>query len=144
MSSSLEKYFEPFRENTIGRGLTSNFPYGEKEIIYADWTASARGYQPVESRLQNEVIPFFANTHTQTTTTGTLMTKAYEEAKVIIKEHVNASNDDVLIFCGSGMTSAVNKLQRLLGMRIPEGAMDYMSGGKSPGIDESLRPVVFV
>ena len=51
MSSSLEKYFEPFRENTIGRGQLFDFPYGEKEIIYADWTASARGYQPIESRL---------------------------------------------------------------------------------------------
>ena len=142
--SSLEKYFEPFRENTIGRGQLFDFPYGEKEIIYADWTASARGYQPIESRLQNEVIPFFANTHTQTTITGTLMTKAYEEAKVIVKKHVNANNDDVLIFCGSGMTSAVNKLQRLLGIRLSERSLDYTRGRKSLEIDESLRPVVFV
>ena len=143
-SGSLEQYFEPFRENTIGRGKTFCFPSGEKEIIYVDWTASAQGYRPIESCLQNEVIPFFANTHTQTTTTGTLMTKAYEEAKVIIKEHVHANEDDVLIFCGSGMTSAVNKLQRLLGLRIPERLTGYMLDGKSPEIDETLRPVVFV
>ena len=84
-SPSLEDYFEPFRENTIGFDQTFSFPSGQKEIIYADWTASGRGYGPIEACLQNEVIPFFANTHTQTTTTGTLMTKAYEEAKVIIK-----------------------------------------------------------
>jgi selenocysteine lyase/cysteine desulfurase len=143
-SGSLERYFEPFRESTIGRGQTFCFPSGQKEIIYADWTASARGYRPIESCLQNEVAPFFANTHTQTTTTGTLMTKAYEEAKVIVKEHVHANKDDVLIFCGSGMTSAVNKLQRLLGIKIPERLMAYMPGGKSPEIDEELRPVVFV
>ena len=144
MSGSLEKYFEPFRENTIGRGHMFCFPSGEKEIIYADWTASARGYWPIESCLQNEVIPFFANTHTQTTITGTLMTKAYEEAKVIIKEHVHANDDDVLIFCGSGMTAAVNKLQRLLGIRLPERVIEYTLDGKSPEIDETLRPVVFV
>ena len=141
---SLENYFEPFRENTIGRGQMFSFPSGQKELIYADWTASGRGYRPIENCLQNEVIPFFANTHTQTTITGTLMTKAYEEAKSIIKEHVHASPEDVLIFCGSGMTSAVNKLQRLLGMRIPERWMEHMPNGKPFEMEETLRPVVFV
>jgi hypothetical protein len=55
--SSLENYFEPFRENTIGRGQMFPFPSGQKEIIYADWTASAKGYRPIESCLQNEVVP---------------------------------------------------------------------------------------
>src|SRR5579859_244479 len=141
---SLENYFRPFRENTIGRGRTFGFPSGQKEIIYADWTASARGYRPIESRLQNEVVPFFANTHTQTTTTGTLMTKAYEEAKATVKEHVHANRDDVLIFCGGGMTSAVNKLQRLLGIRMSERCLGYVLDEKPPVIDEALRPVVFV
>jgi selenocysteine lyase/cysteine desulfurase len=144
MSPILEEYFEPFRVNTIGRGQTFSFPCGEKEIVYADWTASGRGYQPIETCLQNEILPWFANTHTQTTITGTLMTMAYEEAKIIVKTHVNANHDDVLIFCGSGMTSAVNKLQRLLGLRISERSRDYIVDGKSPEIDESLRPVVFV
>jgi len=144
ISRSLENYFESFRENTIGRGHRFCFPSGEKEIIYADWTASARGYRPIESCLQNEVIPFFANTHTQTTTTGTLMTQAYEEAKAIVKEHVHANENDVLIFCGSGMTSAVNKLQRLLGLRMPERGIEYTLDRKSLRIDETLRPVVFV
>ena len=141
---SLESYFEPFRENTIGRGHMFCSPSGQKELIYADWTASGRGYRPIESCLQNEVIPFFANTHTQTTVTGTLMTKAYEEAKGIVKEHVHANPDDVLIFCGSGMTSAVNKLQRLLGIRMPERWTEYMTDGASLKIEEALRPVVFV
>jgi selenocysteine lyase/cysteine desulfurase len=142
--NSLENYFETFRENTIGRHQTFCFPSGQKKIIYADWTASGRAYGPIENCLQNEVLPFFANTHTETTITGTLMTKAYEEAKTIVKEHVHASTDDVLVFCGSGMTSAVNKLQRLLGLRISERGMDYREDGKSLLIDEALRPVVFV
>jgi selenocysteine lyase/cysteine desulfurase len=144
ISDSLENYFEPFRENTIGRDQMFCFPSGEKEIVYADWTASARGYKPIESCLQNEVIPFFANTHTQTTITGTLMTRAYEEAKSIVKEHAHSGEDDVLIFCGSGMTSAVNKLQRLLGIRESERWVDYMKVGKYPETDEALRPVVFL
>ena len=144
MTTDLEQYFGSFRENTIGRGQTFEFASGEKEIIYADWTASARGYRPIEHVLQDEVIPFFANTHTQTTTTGTLVTLAYEEAKRIIKQHVHANEEDVLIFCGSGMTSAVNKLQRLLGLRISERSMAYTLSSTTPGINEALRPVVFV
>jgi selenocysteine lyase/cysteine desulfurase len=144
MTGDLEQYFERFREHTIGRGRMFEFPFGEKVIIYDDWTASARGYRPIENTLQEEVIPFFANTHTQTTTTGALMTTAYEQAKVIIKKHVHAHEDDVLIFCGSGMTSAVNKLQRLLGLRVAERWMDYSLYGRSPEINEALRPVVFV
>ncbi len=141
---SLEEYFGPFRENMMGRGQKFSFPSGKKEIIYADWTASGRGYRPIEDYLQNEVLPFFANTHTQTTITGTRMTQAYEQSKAIIKKHVHASEDDMLIFCGSGMTSAVNKLQRLLGIRIPERLTEYMCDGSHPMIDEVLRPVVFV
>jgi selenocysteine lyase/cysteine desulfurase len=143
-TGSLEDYFAPFREKTIGRGSTFCFPSGEKEIIYADWTASGRGYEPIESCLQNEIIPFFANSHTQTTITGTLMTIAYEEAKAIVKNHVGASEKDALIFCGSGMTSAVNKLQRLLGLRMPERILSYVRDGTAPKIEEDLRPVVFV
>src|SRR5215467_3303649 len=117
--STLENFFYSFRKNIIGSRKFFQSPFGEKQIIYADWTASGRAYQPIETFIQKEIMPFVGNTHTETTVTGTLMSKAYEEAKLIIKEHVHANSDDVLIFCGSGMTSAVNKLQRILGMRIP-------------------------
>ena len=140
----LERYFQKYRENTIGRGRTFDFLYGEREIVYADWTASGRGYSHIEEHLQQEVIPFFANTHTQTTSTGSKMTRCYEEAKATIKNHVNAGKDDVLIFSGNGMTSAVNKLQRLLGVRVPEGYLRYTTNGKSLDVDEVLRPVIFV
>ena len=71
-------------------------------------------------------MPFVGNTHTETTITGTLMSKAYEEAKFIVKKHVKANSDDVLVFCGSGMTGAVNKLQRILGLKMPERIMDRL------------------
>ena len=102
---ALENYFSAFRKNIIGHQQTFESPFGKKEIIYADWTASGRAYQPIEECIQKEIMPFVANTHTETTITGTLMSKAYEEAKIIIKKHVHANSDDVLIFCGSGMTA---------------------------------------
>lgn len=136
--TTLSDYFSPFRRNIIGHHHAFWSPFGKQEIIYADWTASGRAYRPIEDCLQKEVMPFLANTHTQTTVTGTLMSTAYEAAKVIVKEHVHANGDDVLVFCGSGMTGAVNKLQRILGLRVPEWLTDHVKR------EDALRPVVFV
>ncbi|HEY4326816.1 MAG TPA: aminotransferase class V-fold PLP-dependent enzyme [Mucilaginibacter sp.] len=147
---SLEDYFAKFRENIIGIGQTFESPFGEKKIIYADWTATGKAYHPIENCLQKNIMPFIANTHTAATVTGTLMSKAYEAAKVIVKNHVGANSDDVLVFCGSGMTAAVNKLQRILGLRIPERITDYVKRRNPHDVaefvqlDEMLRPVVFV
>jgi len=136
--SSLENYFSVYRNNIIGDQQYFESPFGRKRIIYADWTASGRAYAPIEKCIRQQVLPFVGNTHTNTTVTGTLMSEAYEQAKRIVKSHVNAGEDDVLLFCGSGMTSAVNKLQRILGLRIPERANGYIP------CDEALKPVVFV
>src|SRR4051794_38945905 len=142
--TSLENFFSAFRKNIIGHQQIFESPFGEKEIVYADWTASGRAYQPIEEFIQKEIMPFIANTHTETTITGTLMSKAYEKAKLIIKQHINANTDDVLIFCGSGMTSAVNKLQRILGMRMPARITEYLKKNSNLQPDEELKPVVFV
>ena len=114
MQKVSEAWFAPFRENIIGFQSTFESPWGRKKILYADWTASGRAYRPIEEYLQEEVLPYFANTHTATTFTGRKMSQAYEEAKEIIKHHVCATPEDVLLFCGSGMTAAVCKLQRIL------------------------------
>ena len=89
-------------------------------------------------------MPFLGNTHSGSTVTAALMTGAYEGSKRCIKGHVHADGGDALIFCGSGMTSAVNKLQRILGLRLPERSAGYSQNGAPLLIDPLLRPVVFV
>jgi selenocysteine lyase/cysteine desulfurase len=118
--TSLEKHFSKFRENIIGINQTHKFATGEKKIVYADWTASGRLYGPIEDYLKNVVGPYVANTHTESSLTGTTMTQLYLQARQIIKEHVNATESDILITTGSGMTSVINKFQRILNMRISE------------------------
>ncbi len=135
---SLEKYFEKFRENTIGHHLPFDTPYGKKKLIYADWVASGRLYKPIEDAIAGKIGPFVGNTHTETTETGTLMTKAYHYAQKKIKEHVNACDDDVIITSGFGMTSVINKLQRMLGLKY----CGTLSSKKC--LRESERPVVFI
>ncbi|WP_439152048.1 aminotransferase class V-fold PLP-dependent enzyme [Winogradskyella sp.] len=136
--SDLETYFNQFRKHIIGQDQTFVSPYGEQKIIYTDWTASGRLYRPIEEKLCNEFGPFVANTHTETTVSGTAMTKAYHKAKHIIKSHVNASEDDVLIVSGNGMTGVVNKFQRILGLKIPENLKKFTE------IPDEIKPVVFI
>lgn len=134
----LEEHFKRFRENIIGIDKTFQSPYGENKIVYTDWTASGRMYQPIEDAFIKNFYPFVANTHTETTQTGSSMTVAYHKAQEIIKKHVNASSNDVLITCDSGMTGAINKFQRILGLRLHEKFRGKIS------IPENERPIVFV
>lgn len=136
--TELELYFHQFRKNIIGIDQEFETPFGKKKIIYTDWTASGRLYRPIEEKLMNDFGPFVANTHTETSVTGTAMTMAYHQSKHIIKKHVNATEDDVLINTGTGMTGVVNKFQRILGLRIPENLKEYTN------IPVELKPIVFI
>ena len=115
--SQLEKHFDNFRRNTIGNELIFHTPYGDKKMIYADWIASGRLYKPIEEKIANVFGPFVGNTHTETSETGTLMTKAYHLAHKLTKEHVNAGPNDVIITAGSGMTTVINKMIRIMGLK---------------------------
>ena len=136
--TTLEQYFKKYRDNIIGINQTFTSPYGEKNIIYTDWTASGRLYRPIEDKIMNQFGPFVANTHTETTISGTAMTMAYHKARNIIKRHVNATSDDILITDGTGMTGVVNKLQRILGLRIAENLKEYTN------VPKALKPIVFI
>jgi selenocysteine lyase/cysteine desulfurase len=134
----MENYFRKFREETIGNELEFKTPYGLKTMIYADWIASGRLYQPIEKAIQNTFGPYIGNTHTETSETGTLMTKAYHLAHKKIKEHVNAGPEDVIITSGFGMTGVINKFIRILGLK----QCGYISGNDC--IKDRERPVVFI
>jgi selenocysteine lyase/cysteine desulfurase len=135
---NLEKYFNQFRENIVGIHQTFESPYGEQNLIYTDWTASGRLYHPIENKMLHKFGPFVANTHTETATSGAAMTLAYHEARKIIKGHVHANSNDVLITYGSGMTGVVNKFQRILGLKVSENLKDHTN------IPEEIRPIVFI
>ena len=134
----LEEYFSRFRNNIIGVQQTFHSPYGLQQLIYTDWTASGRLYGPIEEKMLNDFGPFVANTHTETTVSGTAMTMSYHKAKQIIKTHVNANDNDVLIVGGNGMTGMINKFQRILGLKVPENIRKFTK------LPEEIKPLVFV
>ncbi|MBK7103779.1 MAG: aminotransferase class V-fold PLP-dependent enzyme [Ignavibacteriae bacterium] len=136
--TELEKYFTKFREKIIGIDQEFESSYGIKKIIYADWIASGRLYSDIEEKVINTFGPFVGNTHSESSITGTLMTNSYHKAQQIIKRHVNADKNDVIISAGFGMTAVVNKLQRILGLRISEKFRDCVK------LNDEEKPIVFI
>ncbi|KAF2506986.1 aminotransferase class V-fold PLP-dependent enzyme [Flavobacterium zhairuonense] len=126
-----ECYFSKFRENTVGIEHIFESVYGEQNLIYADWVASGRLYMPIEDIMLNKIGPMIANTHSLSSQTGKTSTYAYQLARDIIKKSVNANESDVLVTAGTGMTAALSKLQRIIGL-------------KKNYTNENDKPVVFI
>lgn len=134
----MESYFQPFKLNTIGNNLEYQTPYGIQKMIYADWVASGRLYSPIEEKMAEIIGPYVGNTHTETSEAGTMMTRAYHYAQHLIKEHVNAGPNDKIILFGFGMTAVINKLQRMLGLKL----CGKLNG--SSCLNDREKPVVFI
>lgn len=135
---ALEQYFQPFREKTIGNHVEYLSPYGKQKVYYFDWVASGRLYRQIEDTIAHKFGPFVANTHTEASETGTRMTLSYHFAHEYIKKHVNANANDIIITAGFGMTSVVNKLQRILGLRGGTAKKHYIH------LTSDDKPVVFL
>ena len=135
---SLEQHFARFRDGIIGQHQTFETPFGEQKIIYADWIASGRLFEPLERKISETFGPFVGNTHSESSITGTCMTRAYHEAHHVIKNHVNAGKNDVIITAETGMTGVICKFQRILGLKAPSNLKTHIN------IPKDEQPVVFI
>ena len=133
---------ETIRSGVIGEGLSLEGPFGPTPVVYADYTASGRALTFIEDYIRDQVLPYYANTHTEASGTGLATSRMREQARAIIKKSVGAGDDDALIFCGSGMTGAVNRLIGILGLSVPR-ELDEKHGLVSQ-IDPDERPVIFI
>lgn len=133
---------ETIRSSIIGRDRAIDGPYGRRRVTYADYTASGRALGFIEDYIRNQVLPLYANTHTETSGTGLQTTRLREEARSIIHDAVSGGEDDVVLFAGSGATGAINKLVDILNIRIPADLDDEW--GLSETIPPERRPVVFI
>jgi len=102
------KLLEYIRENLIGGNHFINTPYGSKPLFYADYTASGKSLNFIEDYIREQVLPLYANTHTEMSRTGKQTNQARREARAIIKRCVGADEDDALVFCGNGATAGIN------------------------------------
>jgi len=124
---NLEKYFLQFRRNIVGNQTNISFSVRNKKDYLCRLDCQRKTILPIEEKIRNVFGPFVGNTHTETNITGTMMTQAYHYAHEVIKRHVNADPKDALLNVGFGMTSALIKLQRMLGLKYPDQLEQFVS-----------------
>ncbi len=135
------------REQIVGVDSTFKTPFGERLMVYCDYTASGRCLRFVESYLQS-LQRVYANTHTEDDITGRSMSQLLHEAEEAIKNSVNAGTNGRIIACGTGATGAIDKLQQIVGVALAPATrqnIDSLVGGA--GLDDVLegrQPIAFV
>lgn len=142
------------RSQIIGVDTLLQTPFGERHMVYADYTASGRGVQFVEAYLQR-IMRLYANSHTEDDTSGRATTRLLHQAEQVIKQALNAGPEGRIIACGSGATGAIDRMQQLVGVKLPAASrqviMSLLQGFVGDAQAEAFvdycrrhQPVVFV
>ena len=114
-----EEKVEWLRSQLIGKDAEFDTPFGRRALTYADQTASGRSLRYIEDYLVKEVLPFYGNTHTEDSHVGSKTTRLVHKAARYVKRCVGAGPGDALLFCGSGTTAAIKRLQEVIGIAVP-------------------------
>ncbi|XP_057420162.1 uncharacterized protein LOC130714275 [Lotus japonicus] len=118
-NESVEEKLSWLRSQIIGHDAEFDSPFGRRKLLYADHTASGRSLHYNENFIINHLLPFYGNTHTCDSYVGSRTTKMLHEATEYIKKCLGGGEKDAIIFCGSGTTAAIKRLQEVLGIAVP-------------------------
>ncbi|XP_072950662.1 uncharacterized protein [Typha angustifolia] len=124
----------------IGSNLEFETPFGKRLLTYADHTASGRSLHYLENYIIQEVLPIYGNTHTDDSFVGIKTTRMVNKASEYIKQCLGGGPDDALIFCGSGSSAAIKRLQEVMGITVASIMRDQLV----QSLKDEERWVVFV
>jgi len=131
------------RQQIVGVDSTFETPFGERLMVYCDYTASGRCLRFVEAYLQS-LQRVYANTHTEDDITGRSMSQLLHEAEEAIKDSVNAGPQGRIIACGTGATGAIDKLQQIIGVTLPPATRRNLGDMLDDSRLRETQPVVFI
>jgi selenocysteine lyase/cysteine desulfurase len=131
------------RQQIVGVDSTFETPFGERLMVYCDYTASGRCLRFVESYLQS-LQRVYANTHTEDDITGRSMSQLLHEAEEAIKTSVNAGPQGRIIACGTGATGAIDKLQQIIGVTLAPATRRNLGDMLDDAVLMETHPVVFI
>jgi selenocysteine lyase/cysteine desulfurase len=138
------------RQEIVGVDSLFATPFGQRILLYADYTASGRCLLFIERYLMG-LQRHYANTHTEDDMTGRSMTHLLRDAEDIIRRAVNAGPGGRVVACGTGATGAIDRLQHILGVALSPVTRRRLFEVLGPDVAERTRrslqarqPVVFV
>ncbi|KAK7247572.1 hypothetical protein RIF29_42457 [Crotalaria pallida] len=118
-NESIEEKLCWLQSQIIGNDAEFDSPFGRRRLVYADHTASGRSLCYNENFIIKHLLPFYGNTHTCDSYVGSKTTKMLHEATEYIKKCLGGGEEDAIIFCGSGTTAAIKRLQEVMGIVVP-------------------------
>ncbi len=142
------------RDEIVGIDAAVPTPFGERLMVYCDYTASGRSLRFIERyllRLQRH----YANSHTEDDITGRSMTRVLHQAEQAVKDAVNAGPAGRIVSVGFGSTAAIDRFQRIVGTALPPATREILfslvrehaGAGKAADLERFIaarRPVVFI
>lgn len=100
-----DNVLDRLREGLVGSTAEVVGPYGRKPLLYADYVASGRALRQVEDFILEDVLPYYANSHTEAFYCGGFMTRLRRDARSSIASFCEADKDHAVSFTGSGATA---------------------------------------
>ncbi|KAF9279635.1 hypothetical protein BGZ68_007793 [Mortierella alpina] len=94
------------QSDIIASPWIANPPFGRKKSIYTDFFASSKPLKKFESIMNQQVLPFYANTHTSTTSTSKVTSHSVKLARETIARCTRTNTESgheheaAVIFCG--------------------------------------------
>jgi selenocysteine lyase/cysteine desulfurase len=104
------------RAGLIGEGMEIPGLYAAQKLVYADYVASGRALRQVEAFVLENVLPYYANSHTEASFCGAQMTQMRRAARAVIARACSADDRFATVFAGAGATAGLNRIVSLLGV----------------------------